>query len=43
MSLPDDEEPPLKPLIGRGFWVLMGFSLAAVVAGLLVAFAVPNL
>lgn len=37
MTPPDEDEPPLKPLMSRGFWVLMAFSLAAVVGGVLVA------
>ncbi len=39
MTPPDDDDgPPLKPLMGRGFWILMAFSLLLVVAGAAVAY-----
>ena len=34
---PDADAPPPRRLLGAGFWLLMGFALACVVAGLAVA------
>jgi len=39
---PDDEFRP-RPLMGRGFWVLMVFALVCVIAGIAVATLGPRL
>ena len=39
----DPPPPPPRPLLGVGFWLLMGFALACVLAGLAIARLGPRL
>ena len=42
MSEPDDE-PPLRPLMGPVFWLLLAFAALCVIAGIAVATLGPRL
>ena len=42
MSDPDDDFEP-RPLMGRGFWLLMVFAALCVIAGIAVAVLGPGL
>ena len=39
----DDDPPPPRALLGVGFWLLMGFALACVLAGLAISRLGPRL
>lgn len=43
MSPDPDADPPPRPLLGLGFWLILGLSLVCVLAGVAIATLAPRL